>query len=124
MLPYPHATLTEYARKSAYTPFFECTKLVVPLSTLWRSHTYLAQETLWSCWQFSQGEALPLHFGLADPCDNPKCGLLGSAIFVSGGLRSRYPLIIQRINSQLPFLYLAGAGIMKPLRLTKAWLSD
>ena len=40
-----------------------------------------------------------MHFGLADRCDNPKCGLLGSAIFDSGGLRSRYPLKIQRINS-------------------------
>jgi len=37
-------------------------------------------------------EALPLHFGWADPIDRPKCGRLGCAIFVSGGLRSRYPL--------------------------------
>ena len=39
-------------------------------------------------------EALPLHFGWADPIDRPKCGRLGCAIFVSGGLRSRYPLKI------------------------------
>ena len=34
-----------------------------------------------------------MHFGLADPYDCPKCGQLESVIFVSGGLRSRYPLI-------------------------------
>ena len=38
-------------------------------------------------------EALPLHSGRADPIDCPKCGQLGCVIFVSGGLRSRYPLI-------------------------------
>ena len=35
-----------------------------------------------------------MHFGLADPYDCPKCGQLECVIFVSGGLRSRYPLII------------------------------
>ena len=30
----------------------------------------------------------------ADQCDHPKCGWLGRVIFVSGGLRSRYPLYI------------------------------
>ena len=34
-----------------------------------------------------------MHFGLADPYDCPKCGQLECVIFVSGGLRSRYPLI-------------------------------
>ena len=56
-------------------------------------HTYLAQEIPWSIRRFSQGEAFPLHSGWADPCDHPKCGWLGCAIFVRGGLRSRYPLI-------------------------------
>ena len=64
-------------------------------SPIWTSiqHTYLAQEIPWSIRRFSQGEAFPLHSGWADPCDHPKCGWLGCAIFVSGGLRSRYPLI-------------------------------
>ena len=57
-------------------------------------HTYLAQRIPWSIRWFLQYEALPLHFGWADRCDRPKCGRLGCAIFVSGGLRSRYPLII------------------------------
>ena len=57
-------------------------------------HTYLAQGIPWSRRRFPQGEAFPLHYGLADPCDHPKCGWLGCVIFVSGGLRSRYPLII------------------------------
>ena len=54
-------------------------------------HTYLAQEILWSRWQSSQGEALPLHFGWVDLCDSPKRGELGRIISGSGGLRSRYP---------------------------------
>ena len=40
-------------------------------------------------------EALPLHSGRADPIDCPKCGQLGCVIFVSGGLRSRYPLTFE-----------------------------
>ena len=56
-------------------------------------HTYLAQRIPWSIRWFLQCEALPLHFGWADRCDRPKCGRLGCAIFVSGGLRSRSPLI-------------------------------
>ena len=55
-------------------------------------HTYLAQEIPWSRRGFSQSEALPLHSGLADLCDRPKCGRLGCVISGSGGLRSRYPL--------------------------------
>ena len=61
-------------------------------------HTYLAQGTPWSLRRFPQGEACPLHFGRADLCDHPKCGWLGCVIYVSGGLRSRYPLIIKQIN--------------------------
>ena len=52
-------------------------------------HTYLAQGKPWSSRRFPQEEALPLHFGWADTCDNPKCGLLGCAIYLCGGLRSR-----------------------------------
>ena len=55
-------------------------------------HTYLAQEIPWSWRGFSQSEALPLHSGLADLCDRPKCGRLGCVISGSGGLRSRYSL--------------------------------
>ena len=55
-------------------------------------HTYLAQVILWSRRQFAQSEALPLHSGLVDLCDHPKCGWLGCVISGSGGLRSRYPL--------------------------------
>ena len=44
---------------------------------------------LWSTRQFPQGEAAPLHYGVVDPCDFPKCGKLGRTIFVSGDLRSR-----------------------------------
>ncbi len=55
-------------------------------------HTYLAQEIPWSRRGFSQSEALPLHSGLADLCDRPKCGRLGCVISGSWGLRSRYPL--------------------------------
>ena len=67
-------------------------------------HTYLAQKIPWSIRGFFQGEAFPLHFGLADLCDRPKCGRLGCAIFVSGGLRSRYPSISTNIKSLLPLL--------------------
>ena len=73
-----------------------------PLQVLWlglevvtvcpAKHTYLARGTLWSLRQFPQGEAFPLHYGWADPCDHPKCGWLECVIFVSGGLRSRFPL--------------------------------
>ena len=38
-----------------------------------------------------------MHFGWADPYDWTKCVQLESVIFVSGGLRSRYPLI-KKIN--------------------------
>ena len=38
---------------------------------------------------FLQGEAAPLHLGVVDPCDFPKCGKLDVVIFVSGDLRSR-----------------------------------
>ena len=38
-----------------------------------------------------------MHFGRADPYDWTKCVQLESVIFVSGGLRSRYPLI-KKIN--------------------------
>ena len=58
-------------------------------------HTYLAREIPWSWRRFSQVETLPLHYGRVDTCDNPKCGLLECVIFVSGGLRSRYPLTIK-----------------------------
>lgn len=51
-------------------------------------HTYLAQEAPWSARRSSQGEACPLHSGRADPCDHPKCGWLGCAIFVSRGAAS------------------------------------
>ena len=44
---------------------------------------------LWSTRQFLQGEAAPLHYGVVDPCDFPKCGKLERVIFVSGDLRSR-----------------------------------
>ena len=59
------------------------------------------QYILYSVRRFLQGEAFPLHFGLVDPCNHPKCGRLWCAIFVSGGLRSRYPLKI--INISIPF---------------------
>ena len=55
-------------------------------------HTYLAQGIPWSFRRFPQGEAWSLHSGWADLCDHPKCGWLGCVIYVSGGLRSRYPL--------------------------------
>ena len=64
-------------------------------------HTYLAQRIPWSMRRFLQCEALPLHSGWADRCDHPKCGWLGCAIFVSGGLRSRYPLIINMYQTWL-----------------------
>lgn len=54
-------------------------------------HTYLAQGTPWSPRRFPQAEALSLHYDWVEACDHPKCGWLGCAIFVSGGLRSRYP---------------------------------
>ena len=58
-------------------------------------HTYLAQGLPWSRRRCPQSEALPLHSGLADLCDHPKCGWLGCVIYGRGGLRSRYPLKIQ-----------------------------
>ena len=70
-------------------------------------HTYLAQGIPWSIRRFPQVEALPLHSGWADPCDHPKCGWLGCAIFVRGGLRSRYPLKIHyHKNSVLHTVFL------------------
>ena len=70
-------------------------------------HTYLVQGIPWSWRRFPQGEAFPLHFGRADLCDLPKCGRLGHVIFVSGGLRSRSPLILLKLihintTSQIP----------------------
>ena len=56
------------------------------------THTYLAGETPWSWRWFTQGEAQPLHFGCADPCEFLKCGNLDCIICGSGGLRSRSPL--------------------------------
>ena len=56
-------------------------------------HTYLAQGVPWSRWRSPLTETLPLHFGLVDAGDHLKCRWLGCVIFVSGGLRSRYPLI-------------------------------
>ena len=64
-------------------------------------HTYLAQGKPWSLRRFPQGEAWSLHTGWADLCDHPKCGWLGCVIYVSGGLRSRYPLIYQKVNCLL-----------------------
>ena len=58
------------------------------------THTYLAGEIPWSRRWFTQGEAQPLHFGCADPCEFPKCGNLDCIICGSGGLRPRSPLII------------------------------
>lgn len=42
----------------------------VPCSTM-RKHTYLAQRLPWSWRRFLQGEAFPLHYGWADPCEYP-----------------------------------------------------
>ena len=70
-------------------------KVVWSLWTSTPTHTYLAQETPWSMRRFPQGEAPPLHYGWVDPCDHPKCGWLGCAIFVRGGLRPRYPLTLK-----------------------------
>ena len=39
-------------------------------------------------------EAWPLHLGQADAYDCAKRAQLGRIIFVSGGLRARYPLLI------------------------------
>ena len=55
-----------------------------------KRHTYLDERSQprsrrW----FLQGEAAPLHQGVVDPCDFPKCGKLDVVIFVSGDLRSR-----------------------------------
>ena len=46
-----------------------------------------------------------MHFGTVDSYNFPKRGKLGSIIFVSGGLRSRYPLI--RLNGKLIEMMLA-----------------
>ena len=75
------------------TPLDRFIRLVYHDISLRPTHTYLAQRKPWSPRRFLQGEAFPLHYGLADPCDRPKCGRLGCVIFDSGGLRSRYPLI-------------------------------
>ena len=55
----------------------------------------------WSWRRFPQGEALPLHFGWADPCECPKCGHLDSAISVSGRLAFALPPDIHPISVQL-----------------------
>ena len=47
---------------------------------------------------WARGETFPLHLGLVDPCDLPKCGRLGCAIYKCGGLRSRSPLVIKLKN--------------------------
>ena len=39
-----------------------------------------------------------MHLGLVDPCDLPKCGRLGCAIYKCGGLRSRSPLVFKLKN--------------------------
>ena len=61
-------------------------------------HTYLAQKVPWSIRRSFQCEAFPLHFGLADHCDHPKCGWLGCVISGSRGAASaRSPDIKQKI---------------------------
>ncbi len=80
-------------------------------------HTYLAQETPWSRRGFSQSEALPLHSGLADLCDHPKCGWFGCIISVSGGLRSRYPLKKLIRNDEIKF-QLAHSYSLSPAQST------
>ena len=70
-------------------------------------HTYLAQGRPWSARRFPQAEAPPLHFGWVDACDHNKCLWLGCVIFVSGGLRSRYPSI--RLNTISKNIFLGDA---------------
>ena len=80
------------------------------------THTYLAGETPWSWRWFTHGEAQPLHFGCADPCEFLKCGNLDCIICGSGGLRSRSPLImLWKINTQL-------TTHMKELPLRYRWI--
>ena len=43
----------------------------------------LARGYLWSRWQISQEEALPLHLGLADACDCPKFLEVGDSVCAS-----------------------------------------
>ena len=70
------------------------------------THTYLAGETPWSWRWFTHGEAQPLHFGCADPCEFLKCGNLDCIICGSGGLRSRSPLILMwKINCGEVYLF-------------------
>ena len=70
---------TKYANEDAtHLPTY--TAQLDKLSTK-TTHTYLAREVPWSAWWSSQDEAFPLHSGLADPCDHPKCGWLECVIF-------------------------------------------
>ena len=66
-------------------------------------------------------EALPLHSGRADPIDCPKCGQLGCVIFVSGGLRSRYPLINQPINCKYSENGCVAANVPCTVRQEACW---
>ena len=58
-------------------------------------HTYLAEglTVIKEAVPLGRGcSIVPLHCGMVDSYNFPKRGKLGSIIFVSGGLRSRYPL--------------------------------
>ena len=74
-----------------------------------------------------------MHFGLADPYDCPKCGQLECVIFVSGGLRSRYPLMIIEKNLEACSKYstfIEKAAVYKrhtqmaPLSPDGQWVSE
>ena len=96
---------TWYATWDVFENFFlefsYCTKGLLYVFLSWgptrtyQKHTYLARETPWSSRRFSVGEAFPLHFGRVDPADHLKCRWLECVIYWWGGLRSRYPLLIQ-----------------------------
>lgn len=89
-----HGLLCIYNKKTIVVKPSICnTTMVLAGKVHLPKHTYLAQGTPWSSRRFPSSETLSLHFDWVDLDDHPKCGWLGCVIFVSGGLRSRYPLI-------------------------------
>lgn len=73
-------------------------------------HTYLAQKVPWSSRRSFQCEAFPLHFGLADHCDHPKCGWLGCVISGSRGAASARSPDNANKSKELKKKFLAETG--------------
>jgi len=72
----------------------------------------------WSWRRFLQGEALPSHFGWADPYEYPKCGYLGSVIVSRDCVRA-VPNNLVDIHTSVLFWLVVSS----PSQIRRCWNS-